>query len=122
MKENIEIKIGENIGNLLYKQMRENKKNISVKIDEDRIIILMPHALSDAEKYLMQNSKYPNTESLMHLKEKLFKDLRSALENIIYKLTGVKVTNTHSSINIDTGERVLIFSLYDNLEQKNEKK
>ena len=114
MKENIEIKIGENIGNLLYKQMRENKENISVSYDDDRILVVMPHALSDAEKYLMQNSKYPNTESLIHLKEKLLKDLRPSLENIIFELTEVKVTNTHSSINVDTGERILIFSLDKN--------
>ena len=109
MKENIEIQIGENIGSLLYKQMRENKENISVSYDNDRILVVLPHALSDAEKYLMQNSKDPISESLMHLKEKLFKDLRTSLENIIMNLTGFKVANTHSSINIDLGERVLIF-------------
>ena len=73
-------------------------------------------SLSPAEKNLMQDSE--EAKSIKELKEKLIENIKPQLENMIKELTDAKAINIHSDINIETGERIIIFSVDENLEEK----
>ena len=85
-------------------------------IVEDMIIVRLKGVLTRAEEQLAKSD-----EGLMLIKQmrlKLLEGARSLLESIITDITGCTIRNLHSDISTKSGERILIFTLDGNLEEK----
>lgn len=115
-KEQIESEIGETLGKFLKTQMGENTENVITNINKDTVFVRFKGALSPAERSLMQD--FERAKSIKELKEKLIENIKPKLGNIIKELINVKVKNIHSDIDTGTGERIIIFTVDENLEEK----
>lgn len=85
-------------------------------IVEDMIIVRLKGVLTRAEEQLASGD-----EGLVLIKQvrvKLLEKARSLLESIISDITGCAVKSMHTDISITTGERVIIFTLDRDLEEK----
>ncbi len=85
-------------------------------IVEDMIIVRLKGVLTRAEEQLASGD-----EGLVLIKQvrvKLLEKARSLLEAIIGDVTGCAIKSMHTDISISTGERVIIFTLDRDLEEK----
>ncbi len=115
-KEQIELMIGDSISKILKEQLGEIEKNTTTKISNETILIRLKNAISPAEKYLMQDPEGART--IKELKGKIIENIKPKIKNIIKKLTGTKVSNIYSDIDTKTGERIVIITTTQNLEEK----
>ncbi|MFQ5867789.1 MAG: DUF2294 domain-containing protein [bacterium] len=115
-KDQIELAIGKEVGRFLKKQIGEVTENVTTRINDNTILVRFVGALSHAERNLIQDLE--GAKLIKELKEKLIEDIKPQLRNIIKELTNAKVNNIHSDINTETGERIILFSLDENLEEK----
>ncbi|KGR81081.1 hypothetical protein CD30_19505 [Ureibacillus massiliensis 4400831 = CIP 108448 = CCUG 49529] len=92
--------------------------SVSVKTDilRDMIIVTLRGILSPAE-YTLCKTK----EGLLSVKRNRTALIESGVEDlkeIILNLTGVKVKSFYSDISTHTGERIMVFKLFDDLEKE----
>jgi uncharacterized protein YbcI len=87
-----------------------------VYIIEDMIIVRLRGVLTPAEVKLAQN---PDGHALIkQLRRQLLEGSRPLLEAIIQQTTGSRLVSLHTDISIKTSERVIIFTLTQNLEER----
>lgn len=83
---------------------------------KDMIMVRLKGVLTPAEQQL---GKTPEGADLIKkTRMLLIEGARYILENIISDITGCKVKNLYSDINIESGERLIIFILDQVLEEK----
>lgn len=92
--------------------------SISVKSDilRDMIIVTLTKVLTPAEYSLCKNK-----EGLLSIKQNRNSLVESGLEDlkkIIFTITGAEVSNFHTDISTQTGERVMIFKLSSDLQSQ----
>lgn len=92
--------------------------SVSVKADilRDMIIVNLNGVLTPAE-YSVCETK----EGMLTIKKTRSELVESGLGNlkdIIFTITGEKVKSFHTDISSRTGERVMVFKLYEDLEKK----
>jgi uncharacterized protein YbcI len=92
--------------------------SVSVKSDilRDMIIVILQGILTPAEYVLCQDK-----EGLLSVKEVRNSLVESGLEdlkNIVLTITGLDVVNFHTDISTQTGERVMVFKLSNDLQSQ----
>jgi uncharacterized protein YbcI len=85
-------------------------------IIQDMVLIRLKGVLTPAEKKLAQNVEGKNL--IKQVRMQLIEGSRPLLEAIIQRITGVSVVSLHSDISIKTGERIIVFSLAEDLEAR----
>lgn len=113
-RRDVELKISKAILNFLREQIGENCDDVDTTIRWNAILVRCKRALPLAEQYLIMKG----TASVKELKEKLMEKVKPLLENITRKLTGSKIISVHSDINVKTRERIILFTVNENLEKK----
>ncbi len=89
---------------------------VRVFILEDMILIRLRGVLTPAEAKLAQN---PEGHTLIkRVRQQLLEGSRPLLEDILQRVTGSRVISLHTDISVKTGERVIVFTLSDNLEDQ----
>lgn len=91
--------------------------SLSVKTDilRDMVIINLQGILTPAEYRVCKTS-----EGLLNIKRtrsELVESGQDDLNDLIFEITGVKVSSFHSDLSTVTGERVIVFKLEDNFEK-----
>jgi len=87
-----------------------------VYIIEDIILVRLRGVLTPAEIKLAQT---PEGHSLIkQVRQELLENSRSLLEEIILKGTGCHVVSLHSDISVKTGERIMVLTVNENLEER----
>ena len=91
--------------------------SLSVKTDilRDMIIINLQGILTPAEYRVCETN-----EGLLNIKRtrsELVESGQDDLNDLIFEITGVKVSSFHSDLSTVTGERVIVFKLEDNFEK-----
>ncbi|HBI3489222.1 TPA: DUF2294 domain-containing protein [Staphylococcus aureus] len=91
--------------------------SLSVKSDilRDMVIISLQGILTPAEYRVCSTN-----EGLLNIKRtrsELVESGEQDLNDIILKITGIKVMSFHSDLSTVTGERIIVFKLEDNLEK-----
>ena len=87
-----------------------------VFIIEDMILVRLRGVLTPAEVKLAQN---PDGHSLIkQVRRQLLEGSRPLLEEIVQQATGSRVVSLHTDISVKTGERVIVFTMADNLEDR----
>ncbi|EHJ06992.1 DUF2294 domain-containing protein [Staphylococcus simiae] len=95
--------------------------SLSVKSDilRDMVIISLQGILTPAEYRVCETN-----EGLLNIKRtrsELVESGEQDLKQIIVNITGVKVISLHSDLSTETGERIIVFKLEDNLEKLSHK-
>ncbi len=85
-------------------------------IIQDLILVRLKGVLTPAEAKLAQDPEGRNL--IKQVRMQLIEGSRSLLEAMVQEITGVSVVSLHSDISTRTGERVIVFTLAEDLEQR----
>jgi uncharacterized protein YbcI len=83
-------------------------------IIEDMILVRLKGVLTPAEQQLAKNLEGMNL--IKKIRSNLLEQGRELVKEVIEKITGLKVISLHTDISTKTGERMIIFTLNENLE------
>lgn len=80
------------------------------------IVLQLKGVLTKAECKLAESED--GTSLIKQIRTKLLEGARPVLEKMIEKIVEVKIISMHSDISTRTGERIIVFSFNENLEDK----
>ncbi|MCG3117394.1 MAG: DUF2294 domain-containing protein [Candidatus Manganitrophus sp. SA1] len=96
--------------------MGRGPKETQAYIIDDMILLRLKGVLTPAEQQLAKNPE--GTNLIKQVRSNLLEQGRGLLSELIEKMTGLKVNSLHTDISTKSGERVIIFSLSENLERR----
>lgn len=96
--------------------MGRGPKETQAYIIDDMILLRLKGVLTPAEQQLAKNPEGANL--IKQVRSNLLEQGRGLLSELIEKMTGLKVISLHTDISTKSGERVIIFSLSENLERR----
>jgi uncharacterized protein YbcI len=91
-----------------------------VFIVEDMILVRLRGVLTPAEAKLAQTTEGHNL--IKQVRRQLLEGSRPLLEAIVQEKTGSRVLSLHTDISAKTGERIIVFTLTENLGTRFERK
>ncbi len=115
-KGQIEAKISEAIIKFEKDYMGRGPEETKTDIIGDMILVRLKGVLTLAEKQLAKTAE--GIEIVKKTRAKLLEGARIILGDIISNTTGCQVKSLHTDISTKTGERIIIFTLNNNLEDK----
>lgn len=115
-KGQIESQISEAIIKFEKEYMGRGPMETKTYIIKDMIFIRLKGVLTPAEEQLAKTAD--GSELIKKTRIQLLEGARLLLGNIISDITGYQVKSLHTDISTKTGERIIIFTLFKNLEDK----
>lgn len=115
-KGEIEALIGDAIIKFEKEYMGRGPKETKTLIINDVVFIRLKGVLTPAEEQLSKTAE--GADLIKRTRVQLLEGARVLLENIISEITSCQIKSLHSDISTKTGERVIIFTLKENLEEK----
>jgi uncharacterized protein YbcI len=113
-KGQIEALIGESIIKFEKDYMGRGPKEAKTYILKDMVFVRLKGVLTPGEEQL---SKTPEgAELVKKTRMQLLEGARVLLENMMQDITGCQVTSLHTDISTKTGERIIVFTLEQDLE------
>ena len=114
-KSDIEVKLREFIIRFEKEYMGRGPEDTKVYIIDDLILIRLKGVLTIAETQL---SKTKEGQALVKkTRLSLLETLKKTLDSEVRKITGIDVVSLHTDISTSTGERIIVFTLKENLEK-----
>ena len=89
---------------------------VRVFIIEDMILVRLRGVLTPAEVKLAQN--LDGHDLIKQVRRQLLEGSRPLLEEIVQQATGSHVVSLHTDISVKTAERIIVFTMTDNLEDR----
>jgi uncharacterized protein YbcI len=87
-----------------------------VFIIEDIVLVRLRGVLTPAEIKLAKTSE--GHVLIKQVRTQLLESSRPILEGIIQRVTGADIVSLHSDISVKSGERIIVFTLNQNLEER----
>jgi len=115
-KGQCEAKISEAISRFEIDHMGRGPEQIKSYILQDMIVVRLKGFLSHAERKLAVSKE--GVELLKRVRTMLFEENTDVLERTVSDIVSSAVTSMHSDVSTRTGEKVIIFTLQDNLEER----
>lgn len=115
-KGQIEAQIGEAIIKFEKEYMGRGPTETKTYIMKDMVFIRLKGVLTQAEEQLAKSAE--GAELIKRTRVQLLEGERVLLEKIISDITACQVKSLHTDISTKTGERIIIFTLDQNLEDK----
>ncbi|NSW89985.1 MAG: DUF2294 domain-containing protein [Firmicutes bacterium] len=115
-KGQIEAKISEAVSKFEIEYMGRGPKQIRTIIIQDLIVIRLKGFLSQSEQKLAENSQ--GIELVKKVRNTLFESAREHLESLIKQVVDVNIVSTHSDVSTKTGEKIIVITVDENLEEK----
>ena len=115
-KGQIEALIGEAIIKFEKEYMGRGPQETKTYIIKDMVFVRLKGVLTPAEEQLAKTSE--GADLIKKTRVQLLEGARLLLENIISEITDCQVKSLHTDISTKTGERVIIFTLERDLEDK----
>lgn len=115
-KGQIEAQISEAVIKFEKEYMGRGPSETKTYIIKDMIFVRLKGVLTPAEEQLAKTQE--GAELIKKTRFRLLEGARILLENIISDITGCRVKSLHTDISTKTGERIIIFTLYQNLEDE----
>jgi len=113
-KGQLEAKIATAITQFEREHLGRGPQEVRAWIIQDLILIRLKRVLTPAEEKLARD---PEGHRLVkEVRMQLIEGSRSILDEMVLDLTGVQVVSLHSDISVQTGERIFVFTLADDLE------
>ena len=86
---------------------------------DDMIVVRLKGILTRAEEQLTKNDE--GHSLIKQVRSRLLENAKPLLEAIIFDITGLKVRNLHTDLSTGNNERIVIFILERNFEDKRKK-
>ncbi len=115
-KGEIEAQISEAIIRFEKEYMGRGPKETKTYIIDDMIFVLLKGVLTPAEQQLSKTSE--GADLIKKTRVNLLEGAWILLESIVFDITGCKIQSLHSDISTKTGERVIIFTLDKDFQEK----
>jgi uncharacterized protein YbcI len=114
-KGEIEAEISRAIVQFEIDYMGRGPKESRTHIIEDMVVVRLKGVLTPAEEQLTKTSD--GKELVKKMRATLIDKARALLYQVVGDITGSKITDLHTDISLDSGERVFVFMLETNLEK-----
>jgi uncharacterized protein YbcI len=115
-KGQLEAKIAEAITQFEREHLGRGPQEVRAWIIQDLIVVRLKRVLTPAEEKLARDPE--GRRLVKELRVQLIEGSRSILDEMILDLTGVRAVSLHSDISVRTGERIIVFTLAQDLESK----
>ena len=115
-KGQIESQISEAIIRFEKEHMGRGPKETKTYIIDDMIFVRLKGVLTPAEEHLSKTNE--GADLVKKARVNLLEGAWALLENIVLDITGCKMQSLHSDISTKTGERIIIFTLDKDFEEK----
>jgi len=96
--------------------MGRGPKETKAYIIEDMVLVRLKGVLTPAEQQLAKNAA--GTDLIKQIRSNLLEQARELLSGTIEEITGLKVISLYTDISTKTGERVILFTLNENLAER----
>jgi uncharacterized protein YbcI len=97
--------------------MGRGPKHIQTHLLDDLLVVRLQGVLTAAEQHLVQTRQPDKGRDLLkQVRTELIETARPVLEELVLKITGVKVLSLHHDISVVTGEEVVLFTLAESPE------
>jgi uncharacterized protein YbcI len=96
--------------------MGRGPKETRAYVIEDMVLVRLKGVLTPAEQQLAKNDA--GTDLIKQIRSNLLEQARELLSGTIEKITGLKVISLYTDISTKTGERVILFTLNENLAER----
>lgn len=114
-KGEIEAEISRAIVQFEIDYMGRGPKETSTHIVEDLVVVRLKGVLTPAEEQLTKS--VDGKELVKKMRATLIDKARPLLYQVVGAITGTKVLDLHTDISTESGERVFVFSLDNNLQK-----
>jgi uncharacterized protein YbcI len=114
-KGEIEAEISRAIVQFEIEYMGRGPKETRAHIVEDLIVVRLKGVLTPAEEQLTKSVE--GKELVKKMRATLIDKARPLLYRVVGDITGTNILDLHTDISTDSGERVFVFSLDNNLEK-----
>lgn len=114
-KGEIEAEISRAIVQFEIDYMGRGPKETSTYIVEDLVVVRLKGVLTPAEEQLTKS--IDGKELVKKMRATLIDKARPLLYRVVGDITGKKVLDLHTDISTESGERVFVFSLDNNLQK-----
>ena len=115
-KGQLEASVSKAVTQFEREHLGRGPQEVRAWIIQDLILIRLNGVLTPAEEKLAQDSE--GLRLVKEVRRQLIESSSSALGGMIQRLTGVQVVSLHSDISVTTGERIIVFTLAEDLEAK----
>ncbi|MFH1386375.1 MAG: DUF2294 domain-containing protein [bacterium] len=96
--------------------MGRGPKEVRAFLIQDMVLVRLKGVLTLAEQQLAKSQE--GKLLIKQVRIRLLEDAKVLLEQIIADITGAKVISLHTDISTSVGERVIIFAVSENIEEK----
>ena len=96
--------------------MGRGPKETRAYIIDDMVLVRLKGVLTPAEQQLAKNAA--GTDLIKQIRSNLLEQARELLSGTIEEITGLKVISLYTDISTRTGERVILFTLNENLAER----
>ena len=114
-KGQVEAEISKAIVAFEREYMGRGPTQIKTYILQDMVLVRLAGVLTPAEEQLV---RIEGVELLKQVRAKLLESGRSLMDEFIRRITGCEVVSIHADLSTRTGERMILFTLDTNLEQR----
>ena len=115
-KGQIQAQISEAIIKFEKEYMGRGPMETKTHIIEDMVFVRLKGVLTPAEEQLAKSAE--GADLIKKTRMQLLEGARVLLENMISDITACQVKSLHTDISTKTGERIIIFTLDQNLEDE----
>ncbi len=96
--------------------MGRGPKETRAYVIEDMVLVRLKGVLTPAEQQLAKNTA--GTQLIKQIRSNLLEQARELLSGTVEEITGLKVISLYTDISTKTGERVILFTLNENLAER----
>jgi uncharacterized protein YbcI len=114
-KGEIEAEISRAIVQFEIDYMGRGPKEARVYIVEDLVVVRLKGVLTPAEEQLTKS--IDGKDLVKKMRATLIDKARPLLYQVVGNITGAKILDLHTDISTESGERVFVFALENNLEK-----
>ena len=115
-KGQIEAEISTAVTKFELEYMGRGPKEVRTYIVDDMVIVRLKGVLTDAERQLTKNDE--GRDLIKKVRRTLLENAKDLISSTVKGLSGAEVVSMHTDISTSTGERVIIFTLAENLERR----
>ena len=114
-KGEIEAAISQAIVQFEIDYMGRGPKEARTYIIEDMVVVRLKGVLTPAEEQLSKSAE--GGELVKKMRATLIDKARPLLYQVVGDITGTKILDLHTDISTESGERIFVFSLDNNLQK-----
>ncbi len=115
-KGQLEAQIATAITQFEREHLGRGPQEVRAWIIQDLILVRLKRVLTPAEEKLARDPE--GRRLVKEIRRQLIEGSRSLLDEMVLHLVGTEVISLHSDISVRTGERILVFTLAQDLDAK----